>query len=53
MYEVYIYSAGGVQEHFTDCETEQEALALCDSYNYEWIDGNCFVWYMDYRKISK
>lgn len=37
MYEVYIYSDGGVQEHFTNCETEQETLALCDSYNYEWM----------------
>lgn len=53
MYEVYIYSGGGVQKHFTDCETEQEALDFCESYNYEWADENCFVWNMDYREISK
>lgn len=52
MYEVYIYSGGGVQKHFTDCETEQEALDFCESYNYEWADENCFVWHMDYRKLS-
>lgn len=36
MCEIYIYSGGGVQKHFADCETEQEALDFCEAYNYEW-----------------
>lgn len=36
MCEIYIYSGGGVQKHFADCKTEQEALDFCEAYNYEW-----------------
>ena len=51
MYEVYIYSGGGVREHFVDCETEAAAIEFCEDYNYEWTDEHGFVWGMDYREV--
>lgn len=51
MYEVYIYSAGGVRKHFVDCETEQAAIEFCEDYGYEWADEFGFVWGMNYREV--
>lgn len=28
--------------------TENEAIEICESYNWQYMDENCFVWSMDY-----
>ncbi len=46
-YEVYL-QAGTVRKHFSEFETEQEAINFCESHNWCWIDENEFEWSMDY-----
>lgn len=46
-YTVYIVSGGGVKYSLIWFETEEEAEEFCDQNNWEWMDENGFVWYLE------
>lgn len=49
MFKVQIRS-GKVCHDFAFDFTEQEAIDFCESYGWEYMDENCFVWDMDYEE---
>lgn len=46
-YDVYIY-AGATTRDFASFKTEEEAVAFCEAYGWEWVDENGFAWGMNY-----
>lgn len=46
MYRIIAASGHGTENVFMSGLSESEAREICDSYNYEFMDENGFVWDM-------
>ena len=53
MFRVYIKSAGGLKQKFTEFPTKEEAESFCVENNWEYKDVNGFVWDMDYEEVRR
>ena len=51
MFVVYIKSPGGVRRDIAVFENEIDAADYCDVRDWEYVDENEFVWYLDYREV--
>ena len=50
MTKVYMVSGQGSEFVFQSCETEQEAVEICEEYGWEFTDDNGFTWNLEIRE---
>ena len=47
---IYMVSGQGCEFLFQNCETEQEAVQICESLDWEIVDENGFHWSLEIRE---
>ena len=47
---VYMTSGQGCEFLFQTCETEQEAIDVCESFGWKMVDENGFCWSLEIRE---
>lgn len=52
VYEIRL-QFGSSERHFLTCETEKEAIEICEAYDYVFVDECDFSWDMYYEAIPE